>query len=238
VHGRPRAERRFLAAEVECSLSINYIDDFVVGMAVHRCSPWRDHAQELRDVETACVLVHEVSELTVGACLEDGLVGVADRAAPRLGALLLRSRDRDDHELLRPRVLDLVGLAGDHVGAGVGLELVLLAANAKGPPARDDEEELLPLVRATGLRASFGEADDALFQSFRAVAAVDRDLYRSRVDRSTTSWTCSGMSSTRQISWTTPFPSTSTVTRAAMSPYSPYVFIRPSRLVSSPLVSE
>jgi hypothetical protein len=53
---------------------------------------------------------------------------------------------------------------------------VLLAADVEGPPARDDIEELLQVVRTAGLRASRGEADHTLFESLGAVPAVDRDL--------------------------------------------------------------
>ena len=60
------------------------VDDFVVGMAVLRRLPRRDHADELRHVEAARVLVHEVAELAVRRRRQRRLVCVANRHTPRL----------------------------------------------------------------------------------------------------------------------------------------------------------
>src|ERR671910_3353038 len=81
VHGRPPADHPLLLAEVEDSLSIDYIDDLVVRMAVRRCAARRDDPDELRHVRAADVLVYEIPELAVGSCLERRLVGVPDGPA-------------------------------------------------------------------------------------------------------------------------------------------------------------
>jgi hypothetical protein len=201
MHRRPWANQRFLSAEVKNSFPIDYIDDLVVGMAVGRCAARWDHPDELRHVEAADVLVHEVTELTAGSSLESRLVGVPHRAARWIdGRGLLRCRDADDHELSRARILDLVGLAGDDVRTHVRRERVLISAHEERAPAGLDVEELLDAVKAARLGAAGSEAQHALFEVLGPVPAVDRDLYRERVDRSITSWTCEGMSSTRQTS--------------------------------------
>src|SRR5215207_6070132 len=225
MHGRPGADRPFLPADVKDSLSIDDVDDFVVRMAVHRCATRWDHAYELGHVETADILVHQVPELAVDARLQHRLVGVADGSARRidLRAVFLRCLDDDHHELCRAMVLELVLLPCRHVRPCVRLERMLRVAYAKCPSPGLDVEEFLHSAESARSGPTLPAADHALRETLRPVGAVDRDCYVCVVDRSTTSSTCEGSSSTdaAQISWTTPFSSMRSVTRAAKSPYSP-----------------
>src|ERR687897_2276099 len=110
MHGRPRADYRLLPAEMEDSFSIDDVDDLVVDMAVIGCAARRDQAHELREVEAADVLVHEVAELTVCTSAKHRLVGVTDGPASRVDRRpdLERRFDDHDHERLRAAVLELV----------------------------------------------------------------------------------------------------------------------------------
>src|SRR5215218_2341038 len=192
-------------------------------MAVHRRAAGRDHADELRCVQAPDVLVDQVPELPIGTGLERRLVRIPDRPALRIdrAARCLRGGDGDEHELGRARVLDQVALAGEDVGAHARLELVLLVLHVKRADTGGDIEELLPACEAPRLRPARREPDHVLLEVLGPVASVDRHFDGRRVDRSTTSSTFEGMSSTSQTSSTTPFSSTSTVIRAAISPYSP-----------------
>src|SRR5438477_5744964 len=108
--------RRLVTVEVEDSLPLEDVDDLVVDMAVHAGPARRDHADELRDVQAAHVLVDEVAKLAVRARGQNGLLAPADGPAARRRLVLLRRGHRDDDELLRPGRLDLVLLARREVG--------------------------------------------------------------------------------------------------------------------------
>src|SRR3954454_19748210 len=97
-----RSERNLFPGDVVRAGSLQDVDDFVVGMAVLGRFPGWDHADELRDVEAARVLVDQVPELAVRRGRQRRLVRVADRHTPRLAdaELTRRRRDRRNDELL------------------------------------------------------------------------------------------------------------------------------------------
>src|ERR687888_2436912 len=146
VDARAGPDRRRLAPEVQEALPFEDVDHLVVDVAVHAGATGRDDADELGDVEAADVLVDEVAKLAVRAGRQRRPV-TPTHGPPAWGRLvLLRRGHRHDDEVLRPRRLDLVFLAGCDVGAGVGLELVRLAVDVERALAGDDEQDLLPIA--------------------------------------------------------------------------------------------
>src|SRR5712691_3060460 len=175
VDAGARPHRDHVVADVVRALTLDHVHHLVVGVAVQRRLARRDHAHELRDVEAAGVLVHEVAELPVRRGGERRLVRVADRDAAVLAdaAVALRCRDRDGEELVRAGVLDRVTLTGDDERAGLRRELVRLALEVERAAAGDDEEDLLPAGVRTLDRAARREADHALLEVLAAAGGVD-----------------------------------------------------------------
>src|SRR6266511_3836887 len=76
-----RRERKVLAGDVVDALALEDVDDLVVGVTVlRRSSRWND-ADELRDVEAAGILVHQVAELAIRRRRQHRLVVGANRHA-------------------------------------------------------------------------------------------------------------------------------------------------------------
>jgi hypothetical protein len=111
---------------VQRAFPFDDINHLVIHVAVSRRPAGIDHAEELRDVVRADLLVGEVAEAALASCGEGRAVGVADGALLPRGTrpILLREADGDDEELIGPRVVNLVRLPRSHVGAGVRLEVV------------------------------------------------------------------------------------------------------------------
>ena len=146
-----RARSPSLSRRDAAALALDDVDHLVVDVAVVGCPPRRDHAEELRHVAGADVVVDEVPELAVASGRKRRPVPVADRSL--LGArrgLVLRCADRDHDELLRPRVVELEAFAGRDVGARVRLEVVGTAVEDERALPRDDEENLLSSSRWSG----------------------------------------------------------------------------------------
>src|SRR5215213_3155706 len=161
---------------MQLALTFDDVDHLVVHVTVIGRAPGRDHAEELRDVHGSDFFVDEVPELPIAPCRKRRPVRVTDRSPFRVMAVVitLGSADRKDDELIRPRVVELEGLARRDERAGVGLELVLTPVDEKGAASGDDEENLLDSVQATGLRAPRCTANEPLFEPLGARAAVDR----------------------------------------------------------------
>src|SRR5829696_3169291 len=164
---------------MQLALTFDDVDHFVVHVAVVGRAPGRDHAEELRDVQGSDFLVDEVPELAIAACRKSRPVRVADRPPFRVRSrvVALRRADREDDELLRPRIVELEGLARRDEGAGVGFELVFAAVDNEGAVAGNDEQNLLDSLEAMRLRAPGCTANQPLFEPLRARAPVDRHLH-------------------------------------------------------------
>jgi hypothetical protein len=179
VDGRPWADHRLLPAEVEDAFPLDYIDDLVVDMAVIGCAARRDRSHELRQVEAADILVHEVSELAVLTGAKHRPVGVADGPASRVDGRpdFERRFDDDDDQLFRTGVLELVLLPLDDIRAHVGLERMFSARDVKRPSTRLDVEELLRGFEPSRPGPARPAADHPLGEALRPVTAIDRDRY-------------------------------------------------------------
>ena len=124
VEARSCLERDGAPADVRGSLARDDVSHLVVAVAVEGRLARLDDAHELRHVEAAGVLVHEVPEGPLARGVELGLVGEANRhlalAARRLP--VLRARTERTCRVLLTRVLDRIGLAGRDEHAHFRLE--------------------------------------------------------------------------------------------------------------------
>src|SRR4051794_37366194 len=141
-------------------------------MAVIRRPARRDYADELRHVDAARVLVHEVAELPIRRRGQNGLVGVAHGDPPWFAHPVARRRHGDHDQRLRR--LDCVLLPARHERAGPGLEGMTLPPEVKRAGPRDDEQDLLPAVASTIAPAARPEADHPLLAVLPAVPGADR----------------------------------------------------------------
>src|SRR5215212_5657525 len=164
---------------MQLALTVDDVDHLVVHVTVVGRAPRRDHAEELRYVQGSDFLVDEVPKFAIPACGKRGPVRIADRPPFRVMSFVvtLGSADREDDELLRPRIVELEALARRDESAGVGFELVLAAIDEKRAAAGDDEENLLDSLHATRLRAPRCTANQPLFEPLGARGAVDRHLH-------------------------------------------------------------
>src|SRR3954452_17651794 len=168
-----RSERNLFPGDVVLAGAFQDVDDFVVGMAVLGRFPGWDHADELRYVEAAGLLVDQVPELAVGRGRQRRLVSVTHRHTPRLShAELARGRSyrRHDHVLVGR---DAVRLAGSDERRRPRLEHMLLPVELERPLAGDDEQHLLPVAGSAFARPPPRKTDNVLLEPLAAVRGVD-----------------------------------------------------------------
>ena len=121
-------------------------------MAVIGCPARRNHTEELGHVAAADLFGHEIAKLAIPARRQQRLVGKPDRARAGSGCRSVRLRRdyRDGQQVLRPRVLDLVRLAGRQVDGRARFELLLLAVDEHRPTAGCGVDDLLDALELPG----------------------------------------------------------------------------------------